>query len=405
MPKREERVLIAGGGIGGLAAAIALGRRGIETEILERSGFTEETGAGVQLGPNATLALAALGVLEAVEPHAFRPEAIWVYDGISGRKLSSVPLGRHAEQRYGAPYLTLHRADLQAGLRAAVQSLTPAGLRPGFEVTEIDTQGGDVMAKASDGSEAKGASLIGADGLWSTVRPLIMPEARLRFTGATAWRALLPRESLPSPFDASVIGLWLGPGTHIVHYPVRGGRFLNVVAVTDTGAERQGWNQPGGAETLLASFARWTKDSKSLLEQAEGWRSWSLSRLTPLSRWSAGRIALLGDAAHPVLPYLAQGAALAIEDAVTLAACIEALRGDPAAAFRRYEALRRPRVARVQRLSRRFGWLYHLRGPLRLGRNLVLARRSEATALRRFDWLYRARPSPTSRGSLPRSTE
>ncbi|MGH6803156.1 MAG: FAD-dependent monooxygenase [Methyloceanibacter sp.] len=394
MPKRGERVLIAGGGIGGLAAAIALGRRGIETEILERSQFTEETGAGIQLGPNATRALAALGVLDAIEPHAFRPEAIVIYDGISGRKLSSMPLGKHAEQRYGAPYLTLHRADLHAGLRAVAQSLAPAVLRPGFELTAIDAQGGDVVALAVDGSEAEGASLIGADGLWSTVRPLISPAASLRFTGASAWRARLPRGNLPPPFDAPVVGLWLGPGTHIVHYPVRGGGDLNVVAITEGGAERQGWNQPGGAETLLASFTRWTKDSKSLLERAEGWRSWSLSRLAPLRSWSAGRIALLGDAAHPVLPYLAQGAALAIEDAVTLAACIEAWPGDPPAAFRRYEGLRRPRVARVQRLSRRYGWLYHVRGPLRPARNLILERRSEETALRRFDWLYRQDGEP-----------
>ena len=394
MPKRGERVLIAGGGIGGLAAAIALGRRGIETEILERSQFTEETGAGIQLGPNATRALAALGVLDAIEPHAFRPEAIVIYDGISGRKLSSMPLGKHAEQRYGAPYLTLHRADLHAGLRAVAQSLAPAVLRPGFELTAIDAQGGDVVALAVDGSEAEGASLIGADGLWSTVRPLISPAASLCFTGASAWRARLPRGNLPPPFDAPVVGLWLGPGTHIVHYPVRGGGDLNVVAVTEGGAERQGWNQTGGAETLLASFARWTKDSKSLLERAEGWRSWSLFRLAPLRSWSAGRIALLGDAAHPVLPFLAQGAALAIEDAVTLAACIEAWPGDPPAAFRRYEGLRRPRVARVQRLSRRYGWLYHVRGPLRPARNLILERRSEETALRRFDWLYRQDGEP-----------
>jgi len=394
MPKRGERVLIAGGGIGGLAAAIALGRRGIETEILERSQFTEETGAGIQLGPNATRALAALGVLDAIEPHAFRPEAIVIYDGISGRKLSSMPLGKHAEQRYGAPYLTLHRADLHAGLRAVAQSLAPAVLRPGFELTAIDAQGGDVVARAVDGKEAKGASLIGADGLWSTVRPLISPAASLRFAGATAWRARLPRGNLPPPFDAPVVGLWLGPGTHIVHYPVRGGGDLNVVAITEGGTERQGWNQPAGAETLLASFTRWTKDSKSLLERAEGWRSWSLSRLAPLRSWSAGRIALLGDAAHPVLPYLAQGAALAIEDAVTLAACIEAWPGDPPAAFRRYEGLRRPRVARVQRLSRRYGWLYHMRGPLRPARNLILERRSEETALRRFDWLYRQDGEP-----------
>ena len=389
MPKRGERVLIAGGGIGGLAASIALGRRGIATEILERSHFTEETGAGIQLGPNATRALAALGVLDVIEPHAFRPEAISIYDGISGRKLASVPLGKHAEQRYGAPYLTLHRADLHAGLRAVAQSLAPAVLRPGFELTAVDAQGGDVVARAVDGSEAKGASLIGADGLWSTVRPLIMPEASLRFTGATAWRAILPRGNLPSPFDAPVIGLWLGPRSHLVHYPVRGGRDLNIVAVTEGGAELQGWNQTGSAETLLAGFTRWTKDSKSLLERATGWRSWSLYRLTGLRRFSEGRIALLGDAAHPVLPYLAQGAALAIEDAVTLAACIEAWPGDPPAAFRRYEGLRRPRVARVQRLSRRFGWLYHLRGPLRPARNLILERRSEERALQRFDWLYR----------------
>jgi salicylate hydroxylase len=389
MPKRGERVLIAGGGIGGLAAAIALGRRGIETEILERSRFTEETGAGIQLGSNATRELAALGVLDAIEPHAFRPEAIVIYDGISGRRLSSVLLGTQAEQRYGAPYLTLHRADLHAGLRAVAESLAPAVLRPGFEVIAIDAQGGDVVARAVDGSEAKGTSLIGADGLWSTVRPLIMPKVGLRFTGATAWRARLPHGSLSSPFDAPVVGLWLGPGTHIVHYPVRGGEELNIVAVTEGGAERQGWNQTGGAETLLASFTRWTKDSKSLLERAEGWRSWSLSRLSPLRSWSAGRIALLGDAAHPVLPFLAQGAALAIEDAVTLAACIAEQPGDPPQAFLCYENLRRPRVARVQRLSRRFGWLYHLRGPMRLARNLILERRSEERALQRLDWLYR----------------
>jgi salicylate hydroxylase len=327
-------------------------------------------------------------VLDVIEPHAFRPEAIVIYDGISGRRLSSMPLGQHAEQRYGAPYLTLHRADLHAGLRAVAQSLAPIVLRPGFEVTAVDAQGGDVVARAADGSEAQGASLIGADGLWSTVRPLISPAARLRFTGTTAWRARLPRGSLSSPFDAPVVGLWLGPGTHIVHYPVRAGADLNVVAVVEGGAERQGWNQTGGTQTLLARFTRWTKDSKSVLERAEGWRGWSLSRLPPLRRWSAGRIALLGDAAHPGLPYLAQGAALAIEDAVTLAACVEAWPGDPPAAFHRYENLRRPRVARVQRLSRRFAWLYHLRGPLRSVRNLILERRSEETELRRFDWLY-----------------
>lgn len=388
MTGQSGRVLIAGGGIGGLTAAIALGRRGIAAEILERSRFAEETGAGIQLGPNATRALRALGALDAIEARAFRPEAISIHDGISGRKLTSVPLGRSAEERYGAPYLTLHRADLHACLRTVAESLAVATLRPGFEVAAIDAQEGDVVARSVDGNEAKGASLVGADGLWSTVRPLIRPEAGLRFTGAAAWRAILPRGSLPSPFDAPTVGLWLGPRSHLVHYPVRGGADLNLVAVTEGGAERQGWNQKGSVETLLASFTRWVKDSKSLLERAEAWRSWSLHRLVNLRAYGAGPVALLGDAAHPVLPYLAQGAALAIEDAVTLAGCIAARPGDPAHAFRRYEALRRPRAMKVMRMSRRFGRLYHLSWPLRLARNAILERRDEERALRRFDWLY-----------------
>ena len=199
MPKQQERVLIAGGGIGGLAASIALARRGIESEVLERSRFSEETGAGIQLGPNATRALAALGVLEAIGARAFKPDAIAIYDGLTGRKLTSLPLGKSVEDRYGAPYLTLHRADLHAGLRAAAESLAPVTLRPGFEVSAVDTQGADMLVRGIDGSEANGAALVGADGLWSAVRPLIAPAASLRFTGATAWRTLLPRAGASRP--------------------------------------------------------------------------------------------------------------------------------------------------------------------------------------------------------------
>jgi salicylate hydroxylase len=186
-----------------------------------------------------------------------------------------------------------------------------------------------------------------------------------------------------------VVGLWIGPRAHLVHYPVGGGVDLNIVAVTAGGAGRQGWSQPGHAESLLASFASWTRDAKSLLERAEVWRGWSLYRLACLERWSAGPLTLLGDAAHPVLPYLAQGAALAIEDGLALAACLASAPDDPASAFRRYEDLRRPRATRIQRTSRSFGVLYHLGGPLAAARNFILARRREETALRRFDWLYR----------------
>jgi salicylate hydroxylase len=274
-------------------------------------------------------------------------------------------------------------------LREAALGHAGVTLTPGFELTAIRPKDNAIIAAARDGAEASGASLIGADGLWSTVRAIVSPASRLRFAGATAWRTRLPRGSLPAPFDDPVVGLWLGPGSHLVHYPVRGGDELNVVVVTEGGADRQGWHQPGITETLRASFTRWAKDSKSLLERAENWRSWSLYRLAPLRHWSDGPIALLGDAAHPVLPFLAQGAALAIEDAVTLAACLAARPRDAALAFHRYEALRRPRAARLESLSRRFGRLYHLRGPLRAVRNLMLAHRSESRALQRFDWLYR----------------
>ncbi len=394
MPKRAERVLIVGGGIGGLTAAIALGRQGIETEILERSRSGDETGAGIQLGPNATRALKALGLLDGIASIAFRPEAIWLHDGLSGRKLTAMPLGRPVEQRYGAPYLTLHRADLHTALARVAAGMPNVTLRNGFDVAQVETHGCNVVARAAGGSDATGTSLIGADGIWSTVRPCIRRAACLRHTGATAWRALLPRKSLSPPFDAPAVGLWLGPRAHLVHYPLRGGGDLNLVAVTEGGAARQGWNEPADSRTLLAHFAGWSREAMRLLEQAQAWRSWSLYRLTGLDRYTTGRVVLLGDAAHPVLPYLAQGAALAIEDAVTLAACIAECSGDPANAFRRYESLRRPRNTRVQRLSRRFGRLYHVSGSVRLARNLLLARRREENALDRFDWLYGDASSP-----------
>jgi salicylate hydroxylase len=389
MANHDGRVLIAGGGIGGLAAAIVLGRRGIDTAVLERSCFTDETGAGIQLGPNATRKLQALGALDAIEPHAFRPEAIRIFDGLSGRKLASLALGSAVEQRYGAPYFTLHRADLHAALRSVADSLDTIALQPGFEVAAVETQGGKVVAQDVDGHEVNGSGLIGADGLWSTIRNLVMPEASLRFTGATACRAVLPRHGLPSPFAAPIVGLWLGPKRHLVHYPVRGGEMLNVVAVTQGGSALEGWNRAASAETLRAGFARWAKESKSLLDRVDAWHSWSLYGLVRAGRWSIGQLALLGDAAHPLLPYLAQGAALAIEDAATLAACIAARPGDLAGAFVRFEALQRPRADRVARVSRRLGRLYHLRGPLRHARNFILQRRSEERTWQRLDWLYR----------------
>lgn len=390
MTKRgaQSRVLIVGGGIGGLTTAIALARNGMRATLLERSVFADETGAGIQLGPNATRILASLGVLDAVETVAFKPDVLRLFDGVTGGALASVPLGSVAEQRYGAPYLTFHRADLHAALLAACQGIEAIDLRDGFDVTEVESLADGVTAIGADGSQVRGSSLVAADGIWSRLRDRIAPHASLRFSGATAWRALLPRDQVPAPFDAPNAGLWLGPRAHLVHYPVRGGKDLNIVAVVEGGSAKQGWNlraEPGG---LLPAFHRWASPAKALLEGIESWRCWSLFRLKPLHRWTNKRVALLGDAAHPVLPYLAQGAALAIEDAVALAASLKTRGGDPASAFALYQSLRMRRAARVQAQAARFGRIYHLRGPAALARNFVLKRRRAETLLRGFDWLY-----------------
>ena len=384
----QSRLLIVGGGIGGLTTAIALARNGMSATLLERSVFADETGAGIQLGPNATRALAELGVLDALEAVAFKPDLLRLFDGLSGGTLASVPLGHVAEERYGAPYLTFHRADFHASLLAACQGHDAIDLRDDFYVGEVKGHPGGVSATGADGTQVEGSSLIAADGLWSRLRGRIAPAAHLRFSGATAWRALVPRDQLAAPFDAPMVGLWLGPRAHLVHYPVRGGKDLNIVAVIEGGSAKQGWNLRAEPDVLLPAFHRWANPPKALLESAGSWRCWSLFQLKPLKHWSDGRMALLGDAAHPVLPFLAQGAALAIEDAVTLAASLKSCVGDPASAFPRYEALLMRRAARVQSQAARLGRIYHLSGPAALARNFVLRRKRPETLLRGFDWLY-----------------
>lgn len=398
----ESEILMAGGGIGGLTAAIALAQQGLSSTVLERSDFAEESGAGIQLGPNATRLLDRLGLAEAIHQVAFRPASIFAFDGLSGKRLAAIPLGAYAEARYGAPYLTLHRADLHAALCAACKTLEGVTLLPGFDLTGIEERDRRVTAIAADGRTAEAPALIGADGIWSEVRRLIAPEARLRFTGHTAWRALLPRGALTAPFDAPAVCVWLGPDAHLVHYPVRGGKALNIVAVTAGGTETRGWNKTGNQEDMLSAFRTWCSDAKALLGRAEGWRCWSLYRLEGLPSWTSGRIALIGDAAHPVLPYLAQGAALAIEDAVALAKSLSDHAGDARRAFPAYEAARKPRAARVAKSSEQNGARYHMRGAMRLARNFVLRHRAGERLLAGFDWLY-AEPDSQSEPRPPRA--
>ncbi|MDJ0513681.1 MAG: FAD-dependent monooxygenase [Methyloceanibacter sp.] len=387
-----QAVLIAGGGIGGLATAIALDRKDIEAHILERSNFAEESGAGIQLGPNATRVLRRLGVLDALEPQTFRPRAVWLFDGRTGKKLATVPLGDVAEERYGAPYVTAHRADLHEALRIVAADAPHVMLTSNATVTGIREDDG-VSITGSDGMTWQGCALVGADGIWSTVRRWVAPDAIPAFTGATAFRSLTPRDSLPEPFSLPIVGLWLGPRTHLVHYPVRGGAAVNIVAVTEAGEKEEGWNNAVEQQTVLANFSRWTQTPIDLLDAAPAWRAWSLFALPAFPTWSRGRTTLLGDAAHPVLPYLAQGAGLAIEDAATLAELLQQIRAEPTQAFATYETIRRPRATRVQVVSKRLGRAYHLGDGvfsdlIRVSRNAILGLRGEEATLRGFDWLY-----------------
>ena len=384
MPSEKRGVVIAGGGIGGLSAAIALAARGIASTVLERSNFGDETGAGIQLGPNAARALQKLDLLDDVAASAARPEAICLFDAHSGRRLSVMPLGDPILQRYGVPYLTLHRADLHAALYAKAQRI--AEIKPRAEIVDIAAvaDGVDVLTKAG---KSIGSCLVGADGLWSTVRDVVAPDAQLRFGEATAWRTLLANERLASPFGDNIVGVWMGRGAHLVHYPVRDGRQLNAVVVIDQGNEGLGWHRAIDTGDLLQRIGKWAPEPRRLLEQATSWRGWALYRLPPLTSWSRDNVVLLGDAAHPVLPFLAQGAALAIEDSVTLATCMAESQSLPAA-FARYEGLRKPRVTQVQRASWRFGRIYHAGFPLRASRNVVLSARRGDRLLTSFDWLY-----------------
>ena len=388
---RNERLLIAGGGIGGLTCAIALACRARPVQVLERAASFSEVGAGIQLGPNATRILQQFGVWDALKDTIVIPESLKIRDGESGRLLSDMALGEQAERRYGAPYGVAHRGDLQRAMLSVARDHSGVEITNGFEVAGLANHGDGIKVSAKHDGEATGGALIGADGAFSTVRGLLGLGDGLRFSGKTAWRALLDMRVLSQPFGSSDIGLWLAPNAHLVHYPVQGGAALNVVAVIDGDWSEQGWNAKGDAGELLSHFSRWCEPVRSLLREAENWRKWALVDLNPLKNWHRGHAALLGDAAHPVLPFLAQGGGLAIEDAAALANAIDESGTSIPQAFARYQAAREARTARVQRQARRMGTVYHLRGPARWGRDLTLRASPPAALLSRFDWLYGAR--------------
>ena len=387
---RSRTIVIAGAGIGGLTAALALTRAGFRAVVLEQAARLEETGAGIQLSPNATRVLFDLGLGERLRPLAVAPEAIRVVNGASGRDIVRVPLGLTAAQRYGAPYWVIHRADLQAVLAITIAESPDVTLRlgTGVENFAVHQHGITVEVRGTQGlRDEQCIALIGADGLWSTLRTRLGERRAPRFARRTAWRAVVPAAGLTDEFRESVTGLWLGRDAHLVHYPVKGGREINIVAIVRDDWHEPGWSAPGRQGELAARFAGFASQARALIAVPDRWQKWALFDRRPGRPATRDPVTLIGDAAHPMLPFLAQGGAMAIEDAAVLASCL-GRDEDVVRALRTYERTRRTRVARAQREARRNSWRYHLSGPLGFARNAVLSALGGENLLRRYDWLY-----------------
>jgi len=387
----ERPILVVGGGIAGLALALGLARHGREVVVLESRSEFETAGAGIQLGANGVRVLQSLGVADHLAAAVGAPEAIRIFNGRSAASLASLPLGAWFRARHGAPYWTMHRGDLHRALVQAANSEPRILLRPGSGLAAVRQEPDQVIATDGGGSRLAGAALVGADGLWSAVRQVLFPRLKPRLVGATAARTVLSA-GRAGRLAGPHVGLWLGPGANVVHYPVRGGSEVAVVIIARQHGQANGWDTRVDTAAALRPIANFHPELTEVLSAADDYRQWSLYRLTGLPHWCVGRVGLIGDAAHPVLPHLAQGGALALEDALRLAALLADAGDDVAAKLRQFEAERRPRATTIEALSHRNGRLYHLMPPWSWARNWVLRSLSGAWLMAGYDSLYGWRP-------------
>ena len=381
-------ILVAGGGIGGLVAAFALARQGFPVRVFEQAPEFREVGAGIQLGPNVFRALDKIGLKEAVLNDAHIPPAQEMRDAVSGKLITRIPLDAAFNARFGQPYAVTHRADIHGVLLNACMGNDLITLETSRRVDGFQDHGDHVTVTLKDDEQVKGRALVGCDGMWSTIRERIVGDGKPRVSGHIAYRAVLKREEVPEDLWRPDVVLWAGPRTHFVHYPLRKGELYNLVAVFHSDRYEEGWNEVGSADLLWQHFKGQRPEVLRMLERIETWRMWVLCDREPVKNWSKGRVTLLGDAAHPMLQYLAQGACMATEDAVMLAEKVAASPHDLPTAFKAYEQARYLRTGRVQIMARVYGDFYHARGVTAELRDMALAGRTSQQAYEGIAWLY-----------------
>ena len=385
------RVIVVGAGIGGLTAALSLLRRGIAVEVYEGAQALGEIGAGFQIGANGARVLFELGLESAIRQSWSQIDGKVVRLWNTGQTWKLFDLGPLSVERYGLPYFMMHRADLHRILAQAVTALDPRAIRLGRRAVGARVDERSATVSFADGGSATGDVLVGADGVHSAIRNALFGDAAAEFTGFMAWRGLVPVERLPAHLVRPIGTNWIGPRRHVVHYPVRRGELLNFVAAVEGKPWiEESWTLPGSREECAADFAGWNEDIHAIIREIAQPYKWALVGREPMTQWSRGRATLLGDACHPTLPFLAQGAGMAIEDGFILARCLEAWAGDPELALKRYEAGRMPRTARVMRGSADNGRRFHsnaLSTPEEAQR-YVDREFEPAKVAERYDWLY-----------------
>lgn len=380
------RVAIIGGGIGGLSAALQLLKAGLDVQVYEQASRIGEIGAGIQISPNASRLLIRLGLRPAMDRVGVLPQAVHQKRWDDGRTLQRAPVGKLVEETFGAPYYHFHRGDLAQFLGEAVPA---ERLHLGHRLVGIDEKPGKVVARFDNGATAEADVLVGADGIHSKVHALVFGPEKARFTGCVAWRGLVPAERVRHLSIEVASHNWMGPDGHVVHYWVAGGRFMNVVCVTEHGSwAEEGWTVPGKVSDVQARYADWHPMVRGLIDAFPETFVWALHDRTEMPRWSAGRVTLLGDACHPMLPFMAQGAAQSIEDGAALASLLKAMPDAPEQALLRYEEIRKPRATRLQQASANNRVRFHLHdGPEQQARDQAMATSGDRS-IANIGWLY-----------------